>query len=605
MVARAFRGRAVALGVLPFALGCSQEPRQGTVSTAVERAPAVSATPSWTVSPNSPSAYYGDAAASAGDVNGDGYGDIVVGAWGYDGPGGSSGRAFLYYGSANGLDTTAAWTRGGDQDAEHLGDAVASAGDVNGDGYADVLVGAPNYSNGEFKEGRAMVFLGSASGPSQTPAWEVESNVARALFGMTLAAAGDVNDDGYADIVVGGTPGGVFLGSSSGLSLTPSFVTREIAASAGDVNGDGYSDIITGYSDLATGDGDCVLYLGSASGVTPTPAWSWVPGNGHFVNCGNGGDVDGDGYTEIVVARWGQEGTTDLSPVLVFHGGPSGPPSPSSPSKTFELTDLGGFALGNGDVNGDGYSDLFIGAPYDNDGSAFVHLGSAVGLETAAAWTAAGAQFHAAFGFVATSAGDVNGDGFADLLVTAPQVGPNSTEGRAFVYHGDACPDDCPDEAGGAGGEAGQDGAGRGGAGQGGASGNASAARGGSSAGRGGTGSGGRSGSGGTTATGGTSPAAAGEGGESGDDSRGDAGEASGGSAGRAGGSGGRAGGSGGRAGGSGGRAGGAAGSGAPPTGGGEETGGCGCRVGARSRSADALALVAVLGLIVARRRRR
>jgi hypothetical protein len=584
MVARAFRGSAVAFGVLPFALGCSPEPRQVPVSTAVDRAPAVSATASWSVAPNSASAYYGDAAASAGDVNGDGYGDIIVGAWGYDGPGPTSGRAFLYYGSANGLDTTAAWTRAGDQNAEHLGDSVAYAGDVNADGYADVLVGAPNYSNGQSKEGRAMLFLGSASGPSQSPAWEVESNVANALFGTTLAAAGDVNDDGYADIIVGGKPGGVFLGSSSGLSLTASFVTREIAASAGDVNGDGYSDIITGYSDLDTGDGDCVFHLGSASGVTPTAAWSWVPGNGHFVNCGSGGDVNGDGYTEIVVADWEQDGAS-VGHVLVFHGGPSGPPSPSSPSTTFELTDLAEFALGNGDVNGDGYSDLFIGAPYEADGRAFVHLGSDTGLVTAAAWTADGAQYHAAFGFVATSAGDVNGDGFADLLVTAPQVGPNSTEGQAFVYHGDGCPNDCPDAPGGAGGEAGQ----------GGASGDGSAGRGGSSAGRGGSGLGGRNGSGGTVATGGTSPASAGAGGESGHDARGDAGEASGDPAG----------GRGGRAAGSGGRAGGAAGSGAPPTGVGEEPGGCGCRVGTRSRAADALALVAALALLVARRRRR
>jgi hypothetical protein len=136
-------------------------------------------------------------------VNGDGYADVIVGAHGYDAGSGVEGRAYVYHGSAAGLSSTADWTVEGNQYNCQLGKSVATAGDVNGDGYADVIVGAFIYSNGETNEGRAYAYHGSASGLSTAPAWTAESDQANAQFGYSVGSAGDVNGDGYADVVVG------------------------------------------------------------------------------------------------------------------------------------------------------------------------------------------------------------------------------------------------------------------------------------------------------------------------------------------------------------------------------------------------------------------
>src|SRR6185436_18950919 len=117
---------------------------------------------------------------TAGDVNGDGYADVIVGASLYDNGQTDEGKAFVYLGSAAGLASTPAWSAESDQAFAHFGVSVGTAGDVNGDGYADVIVGADMYDNGQTNEGRAYVYLGSASGLSLTAAWTAESDQASA-----------------------------------------------------------------------------------------------------------------------------------------------------------------------------------------------------------------------------------------------------------------------------------------------------------------------------------------------------------------------------------------------------------------------------------------
>ncbi|MCB9374241.1 MAG: FG-GAP repeat protein, partial [Microthrixaceae bacterium] len=101
------------------------------------------------------------------------------------------------------LVAVAAWSVESDVSYQHFGHAVASAGDVNGDGYDDLVVGTTDYGNGERLEGGAFLYLGSAAGLSAAPAWSAESNQAYAFFGQSVAGAGDVNGDGYEDVVVG------------------------------------------------------------------------------------------------------------------------------------------------------------------------------------------------------------------------------------------------------------------------------------------------------------------------------------------------------------------------------------------------------------------
>jgi hypothetical protein len=159
--------------------------------------------PSWTAESDQADAHFGGSVASAGDVNGDGFSDVIVGAVHYDNGEFNEGRAFVYLGSASGLQTTPAWTAESDQVDARFGISVATAGDVNGDGFADVIVGAHQYHNGETDEGRASVYHGSGSGLATTPAWTAESGQTTAHFGVSVATAGDVNGDGFSDVVVG------------------------------------------------------------------------------------------------------------------------------------------------------------------------------------------------------------------------------------------------------------------------------------------------------------------------------------------------------------------------------------------------------------------
>jgi hypothetical protein len=151
--------------------------------------------------------------AAAGDVNGDGYGDVIVGARLYDAGFTDEGAAFVFLGSAAGVADGDPGSAGvalleSNQQASGFGGSVAGAGDVNGDGYADVIVGANSYTAGETGEGAAFVFLGSATGiadgnPATVGVAQLESDQSSAQLGQSVAGAGDVNGDGYADVIVG------------------------------------------------------------------------------------------------------------------------------------------------------------------------------------------------------------------------------------------------------------------------------------------------------------------------------------------------------------------------------------------------------------------
>ena len=213
---------------------------------------------------------------------------MICGAYHYDNGQTDEGQAYVYLGSAGGLGLTPAWTAEIDQDWAGFGYSVGSAGDVNGDGYGDVICGAYSYDNGQTDEGGAFVYLGSASGLSAIPSWTAESDQAHARFGISAGSAGDVNEDGYGDVIVGAyyydngqnDEGGafVYLGSAGGLSATPAWTVESdqasawfgiSAGSAGDVNGDGYGDVICGAHNYDNGqldEGQAYVYYGNEFG---------------------------------------------------------------------------------------------------------------------------------------------------------------------------------------------------------------------------------------------------------------------------------------------------------------------------------------------------
>jgi hypothetical protein len=427
--------------------------------------------PSWTAESDQAAAQFGGAVATAGDVNGDGYSDAIVGASFFDGGELNEGRAYLFLGSPTGLATTPAWTAEPNQANSGFGAALGPAGDVNGDGFGDVVIGAFAYDNGQDNEGAAFVYLGSAAGLGPAPAWTAEGNQAQAFLGLSVGTAGDVNGDGFADVMVGISEfdngesnegrAAVFHGGAGGLSTTPAWTAESnqggsnfgiAVASAGDVNGDGFGDVLAGahlYDNGSVNEGEAFLYLGSAGGLATTPAWQKGADQdgalfGHAL--AGAGDVNGDGYADVVIgSELYDAGQTNEGRAFVFLGSATG--LGATAAWTTEGNQAGAtygrFVATAGDVNGDGYADVGIGAPsFDageaNEGRAVVFLGGAGGLATTPAWTAESDQADASFGTIGT-AGDVNGDGFSDLIVGALAFDHGEAdEGRAFAYHGGA-----------------------------------------------------------------------------------------------------------------------------------------------------------------------
>ena len=337
--------------------------------------------------------------ANLGDLNGDGYMDLAASAryaLGY------SGQVYLCLGGPGGLATAPVVTIDNphppigyptDWLGLHFGNSLAAPGDVDGDGYADLIVGS---------FGAAYLFPGSAAGFSTTPMssltspGSVDGGYAGDAFGATAGAAGDVNADGHADVVVGAYYSGnqsggrayLYYGGPTGLAQAPTTIVAPSPASwwfgvdfssGDDLNGDGYADVVIAAPYSSSYTGAVHVYYGSPSGIAPTPALTLVGGEwSHFGrNIASVGDYSGDGYPDIAV-------TDRNNNVYVYGGGPSG--LASSPLATLQGPGTfwrgGNFwylvVEGAGDLNGDGLYDVAVTQPAD--GAVYVFYGGRTGL---------------------------------------------------------------------------------------------------------------------------------------------------------------------------------------------------------------------------------
>ena len=460
----------------------------------------------WMATGDREGAYFGTSVATAGDVNGDGYDDVIVGAPGYSNGQSGEGAVFVYYGSSSGLKDKHDWMVESNQVNAAFGKSVATAGDVNGDGFDDIIIGAPGYADGQANEGAAFVYYGSGGGLSTSANWQIKSNQSGASLGWSVATAGDVNGDGYADVIVGAPWYGngqvnegaafVYHGSSTGLSRVPPTVMSDPVpqpdwraesnqeesffgislATAGDVDNDGYADVIIGadfYDHGQQNEGAVFLYHGSSAGLStappnvsePAPKPNWfAESNQEYSYFGGSvataGDVNKDGFDDVIIgASWYDlDENFECGAAFVYHGSASGlstasslPPEPTPRPDWRKVSDQESSYFGvsvstAGDVNADGYADVIVGAvDYSNgktdEGAAFVYHGSASGLQTTVGWMGDGNQETSSFGSAVAEAGDINKDGLADVIIGAPFYDWNGIANSGAVFLNRSGPD--------------------------------------------------------------------------------------------------------------------------------------------------------------------
>ena len=390
-------------------------------------------TASTTLTGPSAISYFGYAVASAGDVNNDGFEDVIVGAYGASV---RRGRSYVYHGSAAGLSSTATTTLSGTSSVYFCGGNVAGGGDVNNDGYDDVAV-ACTYS-----AGIVQVFHGSATGVSTTATTTLTSSSA-IRFGYGLALVPSIDGDAYDDVLVGaparsGYRGrvSVYRGSASGVSSTETLNLDgassnsefgQAVSTAGDVDADGYNDVVIGAPGAGSSAGRGSVYYGSASGLSSSDVTD-LSGAGterRGTDVAGGRDIDGDGYDDVVLGTRVSSGGS----AYVYEGAATGIGTTASTSVSDSTASYFGAAVAMGDFNDDGYGDLAAGA-YGSV-SAFVYPGSATGLSGSPDSTLS--ESGGVFGNDVAAA-DVNGDGISDLVVG--DYDDASGFGQAYVYHG-------------------------------------------------------------------------------------------------------------------------------------------------------------------------
>ncbi len=421
---------------------------------------------------------FGTAVRALEDLNGDGRWELLVGAPESDiTAGNKAGSAFLWLG---GRDLTVAPDRvwHGVADDE-FGYSLAAVGDVNHDGRPDWAVGAP--ARGTTRPGRIYVFYGAATPPT-SPALTINGATANDQFGFSVAAAGDFDGDGIDDLVVGapyadvnGTDNGaayVIYGAVGGPStnLADATVLRGSFADdhfgwavcgAGNFLGGTARAVAVGAPDNNTRGMDAgavYVYEGALGGAVPdTTIDHWLstsygsnPAGGRFgYAVRDAGRWDGDGYDDLAIgAPEMNAGASRNGRVEIVFGDPS----PSSAGDRYangaNAGDRFGWAVaGVRDVTGSSADDLLIGAPQrdfeaSNAGRAYLWAGGSASQSSAAGLTVVaeqplmpGTEADDQFGWAVASAGDFDGDGTWDLAVGAPygNIFSNATAGFCLV----------------------------------------------------------------------------------------------------------------------------------------------------------------------------
>jgi len=422
--------------------------------------------------------YTGRSVACAGDLDGDGYDDIVVGAHKYNDAtvGGDSGAAHILYGPVSLGSMSLA-----DADARLIGEvasdlagyAVNGAGDVDGDGFDDVLVGSYAHDGAGSNAGATWLVNGPITGEVGLASADAIINGTNAGdgFGVAVNSAGDLNGDGYDDLIMGaygyqsskgatyvffGPVTGEFKSDTADAGFVGSNASDSLGwsvAPAGDLDGDGYDDIVIGSNQGGADDaGEVYVYYGDAAGSFSDYAFITGVSSADYAgqDVRGAGDLNGDGYDDIVIGAYGEDSQGGgAGATYVLYGPVVGDVDLSAGADAVIYGEVGGdtsgySVAGVGDVNGDGWDDLMIGA-YNNDqggsnaGAAYLVYGPVEGefdlTEADVRFT--GESNGDSAGRYVSAAGDVNADGYADMLVGAQYDDDAGTDaGAAYLIYG-------------------------------------------------------------------------------------------------------------------------------------------------------------------------
>jgi hypothetical protein len=436
---------------------------------------AMSTRPWWTTPPDTLLCGLGWFVSGA-DFDGDGRADVLVSdaAWSRDQP--QQGRAVAFAPARDGVDRAPAWAFIGRRSNDLIGASVSRAGDVNGDGFEDALVRDPgNLMGGPVATGAVLLFLGSRRGLASEPASVVVSDTPGSGFGNRIAAAGDVNHDGFADVMVSEHNWNgehrnqgralLYLGGPRGLNARPAqaLVGDPISGAfgwdvtgVGDINHDGYDDVMVGsgfWQDRRGEVGAVDLYLGGPNGLQRAPS-SRIEGDRNGDGVGGTrsvagiGDVNGDGFGDVAIGVLGHDDRgAECGEVRVYLGRHDGlERRPVWRAEGYGSACELGFSVAPArDVDGDGLPDLLVsGYGFTPDhtrpsqGAVFLYRGAGPKrlFERTPAWWATETQPEALFG-AAVDLADVDDDGRADVIVGAPHWRNGSTgNGRVYVFRG-------------------------------------------------------------------------------------------------------------------------------------------------------------------------
>ncbi len=391
--------------------------------------------------------YFSESVAYAGDVNNDGYDDVIIGAWDNND---QTGASYIFYGSSS-MDNTADVKSIGEGDYNYFGYSIASAGDVNGDNYPDIIVSAPNY---EFGRGRAYIYFGGDT---------IDSSADLILTGLTetchlgrsVSTAGDVNNDGYDDVIISahGMEAALIYYGGSTMDTTYDVKLRSSSpvgfgwsvSTAGDVNGDNYDDVIVGTYSYSSGYAN-IYFGGSSMDYVADLHLTDATGKYFGKAVSYAGDVNNDGYSDVIVSGDEYGSNSNYGKVFVYLGGSSMDATADVSLTGFTGDDAFGRAISEaGDVNGDNYDDIIVGA-YEGE-KAYVYYGGNP-MNTTADVTLVAENSGDDFGRVVSEAGDINNDGYADIIVVASSYyidGNHPSVYKAYVYHGGSSMDTTPE----------------------------------------------------------------------------------------------------------------------------------------------------------------